>query len=419
MTNRWGNNGKSERFYFWAGAKKSLQMVTAAMKLKDACSWKKSYDRPRQHIKKQRHYFANKGPFSQSYGFSSSHVWVWELDYKENWAPKNWCFWTVVIEKTLASPLDCKEIKPVNPKENQPWIFIGRTDAEAETPILWPPDAKNWLTGVEKDWRQEEKGTNRGWDGWMTSLTWLTGVWASSGSWWWTGKPGVLQYTGLQRVGHFSSFSDWTELEAELSPCSKAALFFLDLSSLILASPPSLISKSLNLLFGTQAKWWKLKPVSYKQEMEYVERLPFPGAPQSDAAFQYFYHHSGQDYWGIIRKTGFFPIAPLFSFWVLIRIIFNDSFIAMWIISFLFSLFFGCVGSSLFTWGSLLWQVGFSSCGVRAPECSGFSRSGAWAQLPGACRILVPHPGMEPTAPALEGKFLNIGPPRGPPYSFF
>ena len=107
-----------------------------------------------------------------------------------------------------------------------------------------------------------------GWDGWMTSLTWLTCVWASSGSWWWTGKPGVLQCIGLQRIGHFSSLSDWTELEAELSPCSKAALFFLDLSSLILASPPSLISKCLNLLFGTQAKWWKLKPVSYKQEMK-------------------------------------------------------------------------------------------------------------------------------------------------------
>ena len=108
-------------------------------------SCKKSYDQPRQHIKKQRHYFANKGPFSQSYGFSSSPVWMWELDYKENWAPKNWCFWTVVLEKTLESPWDCKEVKPVHPKGNQSWIFIGRTDAEAEAPILWPTDAKNWL----------------------------------------------------------------------------------------------------------------------------------------------------------------------------------------------------------------------------------------------------------------------------------
>ena len=97
----------------------------------------------RQHIKKQRHYFANKGPSSHGYGFSSSHVWMWELDYKESWAPKNWCFWTVVLEKTLQSPLDCKEIQPAHPKEDQSWIFIGRTDVEVETPILWPPDVKS------------------------------------------------------------------------------------------------------------------------------------------------------------------------------------------------------------------------------------------------------------------------------------
>ena len=121
------------------------------------------YDQPRQHIKKQRHYFADKDPYSQSYGFSSSHVWMWELDHKEGWVLKNWCFWTVVLEKTLESPLDCKEIQPVNPKGNQPWIFIGRTDAEAETPILWPPDEKTWLIGKDpdagKDWGQKEKGT--------------------------------------------------------------------------------------------------------------------------------------------------------------------------------------------------------------------------------------------------------------------
>ena len=99
--------------------------------------WKESYDQPRQHSKKQRHYFANKGLSSQGYGFSSGHVWMWELDYKESWASKNWCFWTVVLEKTLESPLDCKEIQPVNRKGNQPWIFIGRTDAEAEATILW------------------------------------------------------------------------------------------------------------------------------------------------------------------------------------------------------------------------------------------------------------------------------------------
>ena len=119
-------------------------------------------DKPRQHIKKQRHHFANKGLYSQSYGFSSSHVQIGELDLKESWVPKNWCFQTVVLEKTLESPLDCKEIKPVNPKGNKPWIFNGSTDAKAEAPILWPPDVKNWLTGKDpdagKDWGQEEKG---------------------------------------------------------------------------------------------------------------------------------------------------------------------------------------------------------------------------------------------------------------------
>ena len=110
--------------------------------------WKKSYDQPRQHIKKQRHYFANKGPYNQSYSFSISHVWIWELDHKEGWVSKNWCFWTVVLEKTLESHLDCK-IKPVNPKGNQSWIFIGRTYAEAEALILWPPDVKSWF--IRKD----------------------------------------------------------------------------------------------------------------------------------------------------------------------------------------------------------------------------------------------------------------------------
>ena len=104
----------------------------------------------RRHIKKQRHHFAHKSWSSQGYGFSSGHTRMWELDYTEIWAPKNWCFWTVVLEKTLESPLACKEIQPVHPKGNQSWIFIGRTDVEAETPILWPPDTKSWLSG--KDW---------------------------------------------------------------------------------------------------------------------------------------------------------------------------------------------------------------------------------------------------------------------------
>ena len=123
------------------------------------------YDQSRQHIKKQRQYFANKCLSSQGYGFSSGHVGMWELDYKESWVPKNWCFWTLVLEKTLESPLDCKEIQPVHPKGNQFWIFVKRTDAEAETPILWSLDAKNWLIWKDpdagKDWRREEKGTTQ------------------------------------------------------------------------------------------------------------------------------------------------------------------------------------------------------------------------------------------------------------------
>ena len=116
----------------------------------------------RQHIKKQRHYFANQGPSNQDYGFSSSHVCMWELDCKESWVPKNGCFWALVLEKTLQSPLDCKESQPVHPKGDQFWVFIGRTDAEAETPILWAPDSKSWLIWKDpdagKDWGQEEKG---------------------------------------------------------------------------------------------------------------------------------------------------------------------------------------------------------------------------------------------------------------------
>ena len=126
---------------------------------------------------------------------------------EEGWAPKNWCFWTVVLEKTLESPLDCKEIQPDHRQGNQSWIFI-RTEAEAETPILWLPDVKNWLIGkdpdVGKGWRQEE-GDDRGWDGWMASLTQWTWVGVNSGSWWWTGRPGVLQSMGSQRDGY-----DWT-----------------------------------------------------------------------------------------------------------------------------------------------------------------------------------------------------------------
>ena len=157
-----------QTLFCWAA--KSLLMMTAAMKLKDICSWKKSYDKPRQHFKKQRHYFADKRPSSQRYSFSSNYVWMWGLDQKVRWVPKNKCFWTVVLEKTLESPLDHKEIQPVHPKGDQSWVFIGRI--EAETPILWPPDVKNWLIGkdpdVGKDWRREERGWQR--------MRWLGGI---------------------------------------------------------------------------------------------------------------------------------------------------------------------------------------------------------------------------------------------------
>ena len=158
-----GKQGNSERLYFLWLQNHQCGRWLQPWNWKTFASRKKSFDRPRQCIKKQRHYFAYKHPYSQSYGFSSSHVWVWELDNKKCWAPKNWCFWTVMLEKTLESPLNCKEIKQVNPEGNQSWIFIGRTDAEAEIPKLWPPDMKSWLIGKYPDagqnWREEEKGT--------------------------------------------------------------------------------------------------------------------------------------------------------------------------------------------------------------------------------------------------------------------
>ena len=140
-------------------------------------------------------------------------IWMWELDYKESWAPKNWCFWTVGLEKTPESPLDCKEIQPVHPKGNQSWIFIRSTNAEAETPILTLATWYEELTHLKRPWCWERlraggEEDDRGWDGWMASPTQWTWVWVDSGSWWWTGRPGVLRFMGSQRVGH-----DWaTEL---------------------------------------------------------------------------------------------------------------------------------------------------------------------------------------------------------------
>ena len=222
MANRWENNGNNDRLYF-GGAPKSLHMVTVAMKLRCLLLGRKAMT-SLDSILKSRHYFANKGPSSQSYGFSGSHVWMWELDYKESWVPKNWCFWTVVLEKTLESPLDCKEIQPVHPKGDQSWIFIGRTDDKAEPPILWPPDVKNWLIGKDPDagkLKAEGEGVGRGWDGWMVSPTQWTWVWASSRRWWRTGKPGMLQSMesqGRTRLGHRTTT---TSLVGQLLPLAR------------------------------------------------------------------------------------------------------------------------------------------------------------------------------------------------------
>ena len=171
-------------FIFWAP--KSRRWWLQLWNQKTLAPWNKSYDQPTQHIKKQRHYFANKGPSGQGYGFSSGHIWMWELDCEESWALKNWCFWTVVLEKTLETPLDSKEIQPVHPKGDQSWVFFGRTDAEAETPILWPAHAKSWLIGKDpdggSDWGQEEKETTEdeiaGWHHWLDGLEfeWTLGV---------------------------------------------------------------------------------------------------------------------------------------------------------------------------------------------------------------------------------------------------
>ena len=168
-----GKQWKQWEIYFFLGLQNHCRWGLQPWNQKMLAPWKNSYDKPSQHIKNQRT-FANKCPSSQSYGFSSSHVWMWELDYKESWALKNWCFWTVVLEKTLESPSDWKETQPVHPKGNQSWIFIGRADAEAETPIFWPPDVKNWLIWKDpdagKDWRQEKGTTEDEMAGWHHRL---------------------------------------------------------------------------------------------------------------------------------------------------------------------------------------------------------------------------------------------------------
>ena len=181
--------------------------------------WKESFDQTRQHLKKQRHYFVNKGPSSQGYGFSSGHVWIWELDYKESWAAKNLCFWTAVLEKTLECPLDCKEIQPVHSKGDQTWVFIGRTDVEAEAPILWLPDVKNWLIGKDPDWRREEKGTTEdemvGWHHWLSGhgYGWTPGVGDGQGGLACCGSWGRKESDKTERL-------NWTESVIKITKIS-------------------------------------------------------------------------------------------------------------------------------------------------------------------------------------------------------
>ena len=178
--------------------------------------WKKSYDKPRRSIKKQRHHFANKYPYGQRYGFSSSHVWMWEFDHKEGWMPKNWCFQIVVLEKTLESPLNCKAIKIINPKGYQPWIFIGRTEVEAETPILGHLMQRTDSFEMTLMLGKVESGRRRGWqriNGCIASPSQWTWVWVNSRSCWWTGRSDMLQSMGSQRA-----WCDWaTELILGLS----------------------------------------------------------------------------------------------------------------------------------------------------------------------------------------------------------
>ena len=158
MANRWGKTANSVRFHF-LGLQNHCRWWLQSRNIKTLAPWKKRYDKPRQCIKKQKHHFADKGLYSQIYGFSCSHVQMWELDHKEAWVLKNWWFWIAMLEKTLESTLDREEIKPVNPQGNWPWLFIGRTNAKA--PILWPPDAKSRLVekdcDAEEDWRQKKK----------------------------------------------------------------------------------------------------------------------------------------------------------------------------------------------------------------------------------------------------------------------
>jgi len=218
------------------------------------------------HLKKQRHYFANKGSCSQSYGFSSSHVWMWELDHKESWGPKNWCFWTMVLEKTLESPFDCKEIRPVNPKGNQSWIFFGRTDVEAETPILWPRDMKNRLIRKHpdggRDWRQKEQGTTKdemvGWHHRLDGHEFEQALGVDDGQ-------GSLVCCSLccHKESDMTEWLNWTDVNSILLPYSLTFLMYWR------PSPRLRIKAYVEILKGNE----KLLSLSVKYTMTFMSKI--------------------------------------------------------------------------------------------------------------------------------------------------